>query len=510
MFQIKSERIIDKATAKKIVAMGVSLRDSLSKLENKCIEEYDETKTYIKGVYVTYDGYLWQSKVTTTGTFNPDKWTKKADDLTLVELDDIKAMVGLNDEEIDTLSKIILDSEIRLDKTFSSSKIYTDIQGAIDTSKKYTLEQFAKVSKASYRVVTSTTEMTDTSVIYLLQNGANFDMYITEDGTNAKKIGDTNIDLSDYVKITDLDGYLKKTDADGKYALITTVDGKVDKTSILTSISNSPSNDKLLSEKAIKTELDKKIDKTSIVNTIDNTSTDSQIPSALSIYDNIIKDKLGNFGLDYTYSQSDSMNIKLTHFGAYKFANPTKGVPSDNVGDWVLINIPWGLNLESYSTTMRYANQLLFSPRKSNTFWFRRVWNYDESSYTYTEGNYDVFDKWNKINTSTINDVPKTKITLDTSIWTSGDVYYEVKNGICYVSISALTPKNAGANIVISNSMPKPDFYVLATLSIANNKTVPINPIQARIAGDSTILVLHSNNNTEAVFGSFSYPVTES
>ena len=78
------------------------------------------------------------------------------------------------------------------------------------------------------------------------------------------------------------------------------------------------------------------------------------------------------------------------------------------------------------------------------------------------------------------------------------------------MSIQALTPKNMGANIVISNSIPKPDFYVLATLSIANNKPVPINPIQARIAENSTTLLLHSNNNTEAIFGLFSYPVKES
>ena len=113
-------------------------------------------------------------------------------------------------------------------------------------------------------------------------------------------------------------------------------------------------------------------------------------------------------------------------------------------------------------------------------------------------------------NYNNVADVPYTKITLDTSIWTSGNVRYEVKNGICYVGIEGLTPKNKGVNIVISNSMPKPEIYVLETLSNLNTATVSINPIQARIAENSTTLVLHSNDNTGQVFGSFSYPVKES
>ena len=91
----------------------------------------------------------------------------------------------------------------------------------------------------------------------------------------------------------------------------------MDKTSILSTISSTPSNDKLLSEKAIndtlvkKTEIidnltstdtdkplsanqgkilnDKKIDKTSITTTIGYSSTDNQVPSAKSIYYNCIE-----------------------------------------------------------------------------------------------------------------------------------------------------------------------------------------------------------------------------
>ena len=57
--------------------------------------------------------------------------------------------------------------------------------------------------------------------------------------------------------------------------------------------------------------------------------------------------------------------------------------------------------------------------------------------------------------------------------------------------------------------MPKPEIYVLETLSNLNTTTVSVNPIQARIAENSTTLVLHSNDNTGPVFGSFSYPVSQ-
>lgn len=64
-------------------------------------------------------------------------------------------------------------------------------------SKAYTLAEISKASGASYKVVTSTSDMTDVRFIYLLANGDTYDMYIYEEDTNtATKIGDTAIELS--------------------------------------------------------------------------------------------------------------------------------------------------------------------------------------------------------------------------------------------------------------------------------------------------------------------------
>ena len=42
--------------------------------------------------------------------------------------------------------------------------------------------------------MSSTTEMTDEKIIYLLENGATYDMYIVETAGTTTKIGDTAID----------------------------------------------------------------------------------------------------------------------------------------------------------------------------------------------------------------------------------------------------------------------------------------------------------------------------
>ena len=88
--------------------------------------------------------------------------------------------------------------------------------------------------------------MTDEKIIYLLNNGTNFDMYIVENGTPTK-IGDTNIDLSGYLKIDEANNiYLKKTDATSTYATKVELVDKVDKTDIVDNLT-STDTDKPLS-----------------------------------------------------------------------------------------------------------------------------------------------------------------------------------------------------------------------------------------------------------------------
>ena len=127
--------------------------------------------------------------------------------------EDILDMIGLSQEELDTLSTIIADTEVRLDKTYSSSKIVTDIAKCLADSKTYTLEQIALAATASYKVVASTDEVTELRFIYLIENEETYDLYILEEDTNeVVKIGTTKIDLS---------GYYTKEEVDNNFVLKT-------------------------------------------------------------------------------------------------------------------------------------------------------------------------------------------------------------------------------------------------------------------------------------------------
>lgn len=279
---LKNKKDIDDKVLRTIIQYGLGFASRVKTLEEKCIDDWKSDKLYDKSSFVIYDGYIWKAKVTNqSSTWDEKYWNKVGDELSLIELDDIKAMLNLTDEQLKTLSSLILDNEIRLDKTFSSSRIYSDIQQCLNNCKAFTLQELAKKTGASYKVVTATSEVTSTEFLYLISNSTAYDIYALIDGV-ARKIGDTTIDLSQFYTKTEIDNdFLKKADADSKFATITTVDGKVDKSSILSAISSTPSNDKLLSEKAINDTLVKKTD---ITTTIDSSSTDSELPTAKAVY----------------------------------------------------------------------------------------------------------------------------------------------------------------------------------------------------------------------------------
>ena len=252
--KLQQKKSFSEQNMRKIINLIIGLQSSVSEASTQCLRDYidDGSRTYSKGEICIFDGYIWECKSVTTGAFNPNSWIKLSDEFTQLQKSDIEAMINLSPEEISKLSDILLDTEVRLDKGWSSSCIYSKLQQCLEDSKTYTLKEISKLSGASYKVVTSTSEMTSKSIIYLLANATNYDMYIVEENGTATKIGNTDINLSQYLTKTEIEtDYLKKTDADGKYATITTVDGKVDKTSIATAISSTPSNEKVASEKAV-------------------------------------------------------------------------------------------------------------------------------------------------------------------------------------------------------------------------------------------------------------------
>ena len=249
-----NEKKIPSAENLRLIAqLCISLANKQSSLEDRCIAPWKSGEVYQKDIsYVSHDEYIYLCSVSNNDTdFTESHWTKLSDTILELTKSDIEALINLSPEEISKLSDLI-STEIRLDKTFSSSDTYTRIQAAIDTAKEYTNNQLGKAVKPAYKVVASTSEVTETGYFYLISNGTNYDMYVLSADGSVVSLGTSEVDLSNYYTKTEVDNdFLKKTDADGKFATITTVDGKVDKTSIATAISSTPSVDKVASEKAV-------------------------------------------------------------------------------------------------------------------------------------------------------------------------------------------------------------------------------------------------------------------
>ena len=460
-FNIPKRQIPSEANLRRIIQILTGLMASQSTIESQCLLPYDDSKTYAKGQICLYENQLYLCKTTTTGPFSKDRWILQNNDFDELDLDTIKTLLGLTPEEIQKMSDLISDSEVRLDKTYSSSKIYMSIQAAIDTSKTYTLSEIGKMSGASYKVVNSTSEMTDERIIYLLASGSTYDMYIVEADGTPTKIGDTTIDLSDYLTKTDAENtYLKKTDADGKYATITTVDGKVNKADISTTISSTPSDEKVVSEKAVKTELDKKVYNTIILKTADEVNSFDRAYQSF-IVNNFIADAIG--------------------------------LPGSPSSTWFCIHF-------SHSKGYAYPSQIAFEYAGLKRIMYRIS----------IKG---VWDTWRKISITGVKDIPKTNIApADTTkfVGFKGNSLcnYCVQNGICYVSIWGVQVTVTGrVNTGVILPLPKSGFFGGGHLTGGGDAETHAYAHTIPETGELKFNVKDANT---ALYGAFSYPVAES
>ena len=281
-----------------IIQILTGLIASQSTISSQCLKDYNPDETYTKGQICLYNNYVWLCKTVTTGAFEENKWEKQSDGFTELSIDDVKAMLRLTPNQIDYLAKLISDSSIVLDHTWSSSKSYTEIQNAIKTAKEFCVTELAKKSTGRFKKANDVSEITDENYFYLIYNNgtSKYDIYALLNN-NVEKLTTVDVNLDNYFTKSEIEAdYLKKTDADGKYATITAVDGKVDKTNILSAISSNPSNEKVLSEKAIKSELDSKANANEVLKTtnlkkvVDISLTDNDICSGKAIY-NAIEEK---------------------------------------------------------------------------------------------------------------------------------------------------------------------------------------------------------------------------
>ena len=140
---------------------------------------------------------------------------------------------------------------------------------------------------------------------------------IQKNKTDISTLQTDKADASDLTAHTD-DADIHVT-ADDK-TLWNTVEDKVDKTSIVTALDDTVTDEQVASALLAKTELDKKIDKTSIVTELSDSSTDDKVVGALTAYNELQKlesankEQFATASGDYI-TATDSVDGKLVELG---------------------------------------------------------------------------------------------------------------------------------------------------------------------------------------------------
>ena len=450
-FNIPKRQIPSEANLRRIIQILTGLMASQSTIESQCLLPYDETKTYAKGQICLYENQLYLCKTTTTGNFDQSKWILQDDSFDELTLDQVKALISLTDQELKTMTQLISDSEVRLDKTYSSSKIYTDIQDAISSCKQYVLIELAKKSTGSFKKANDTTEVTDGNYLYLIMNSvtSKYDIYALVD-SNVELLTSVDVNLDDYLTKTDAENtYLKKTDADGKYATITTVDGKVDKTSIVTSI--------------------------------DSTSTNDTVPTTKSVWDSL-------------YKICDSQVLVDAN-------NPTSKIC---MADLTTLNTP------SKEGVTRAESSLIISI-EGRDYWNGQIsiCMAEPEVYVRSVRAVNTWTKWKRLCTTSVADVPTTLITSeDTTVTVNQNSVYTVINGICYIQMWGFKVDTVGQR-VINSSLPKPKTIAQGVCSYGSEGRaggcIYIYPYD-----NKGKLYADINITGQSLYSAFSYPVAES
>ena len=172
-----------------------------------------------------------------TTTSEADEKYVLDEEIEIIDLATLESMLGLSTEELEGLASLLSDQTIELSKTWSSSKIYSELNSTLDSAKQYTLDELSKAIGASYKVVTSVDQMTDSKVLYLLKDADSgmYNIYVYDaDTSTAELIGSFEINLDDYLKISDAEAqYVKQTDLVANYATKQeVVDGYATKTEL--------------------------------------------------------------------------------------------------------------------------------------------------------------------------------------------------------------------------------------------------------------------------------------
>lgn len=385
--------------------------------------------------------------------------------------DEVDAMFDGTSEEIEYYKSLISDtitSELRL---WSSKKISEELANSVLEANSYADSLLADLSSISLKYVESLPDTGDSSTIYILKStDSNPDTLNLYNGGSWTKIGDFSVSLSDYVTTDAMNTALSDKANDSEVV-------KVD--DILTSTTGA-SNSNVLSAGVTVSELAKKIDKTSIVNTLSTNSTNIQVPSAKAVYDKF----------KGTIYQNKDLNL-ITEPGLYMCADRNYGSHHFPVSeDGYLFHVCYpenGFNIQTFVPNGIWGGGL--------NQYLRR-----QTAGTWTD--------WRRMCGTTVADVAKTTITFsDETNYSvvSNSCLYFVKDGICTIMlyVKCITPVDTWltvANVPKANTLN----YYQSLVSNDGNKFLKC------VVTTGGVLQLVKGESNNSYIATFSYPVAES
>ena len=273
-------------------------------------------------------------------------------------------------------------------------------------------------------------------------------------------------------------------------------DNVVKKDDIVAVLDNTVTDEQVPSGKAVVDELglkandDEVVKKTDIVTTIDKTSTDDTVPSTSAIYN----------------KSKNKINEVLSGGDITTYAD---GITSETVTDTVRImngtNSPYGT--DNTDNDFHYTIYNIADDR------FKRIVAYDvrKNDMYMIMKNAGTWGEWQRVFTTTVADVPVTRINIINGI-VNPDCKYQVKNGICYIQFNSGTYTLGGnvSGLQLATNMPIPasgsvsHTYVPWASSDASKQVIVL------VDGNGKLL-LHAPAGANGcnVFCTFSYPVAE-
>ena len=94
----------------------------------KQIKDWVSGSSYLEGDYIYREGEIYRCLTSNNDIdFDEANWKQVTHGIDELSKEDVEGLLGLTEEEIETMADLIADTEIRTDKTYSSSKIYTEL-----------------------------------------------------------------------------------------------------------------------------------------------------------------------------------------------------------------------------------------------------------------------------------------------------------------------------------------------------------------------------------------------